>query len=119
VKGGNYGWRLFEGDAAYDNPKKRRAGDFIAPVTTYGHDEGCSVTGGYVYRGARVPALQGQYLYADFCSGHVWALPADGAGKRQGRKIATVPQPSSFGEDDAGEVYITSFDGGIYRLVPK
>jgi glucose/arabinose dehydrogenase len=119
VKGGNYGWRLFEGDAAYENPARRPAKDFIAPVATYGHDEGCSVTGGYVYRGARVPALQGQYLYADFCSGHVWALAADGTGKRQGRKVANVPQPSSFGEDDTGEVYITSFDGGLYQLVPK
>jgi glucose/arabinose dehydrogenase len=119
VKGGNYGWRLFEGDAAYENPQRRPAKDFVAPIATYGRDEGCSVTGGYVYRGARVLALQGQYLYADFCSGHVWALPADGTGKRQGRKIANVPQPSSFGEDEAGEVYITSFDGGIYQLAPK
>jgi glucose/arabinose dehydrogenase len=119
VKGGNYGWRLFEGDAEYENPKKRPAKDFIAPVATYGREGGCSVTGGYVYRGQRVPALRGHYLYADFCSGHVWALPAEGSGKRQGRKIANVPQPSSFGQDDAGEVYITSFDGGIYQLVTK
>lgn len=119
VKGGNYGWRLFEGDAAYENPRRRPATDFIAPVATYGRDGGCSVTGGYVYRGAAVPALQGQYLYADFCSGQVWALDADGSGKRQGRRIANVPQPSSFGEDAAGEVYITSFDGGLYRLVPR
>jgi glucose/arabinose dehydrogenase len=119
VKGGNYGWRLFEGDAAYENPQRRPAKDFVAPVATYDHDEGCSVTGGYVYRGAAVTALQGQYLYADFCSGHVWALPADGGGKRQGRRIGNVPQPSSFGEDDAGELYVTSFDGGIYRLAPK
>jgi glucose/arabinose dehydrogenase len=119
VKGGNYGWRLFEGDASYENPQKRPANEFIAPVATYDHRQGCSVTGGYVYRGKRVPALAGQYLYADFCSGTVWALPADGAGRRTGRRIATVPQPSSFGEDDAGEVYVTSFDGGIYRLVTR
>ena len=120
VRGGNYGWRLFEGDAEYDNPRRRPARDFIAPVATYGHDLGCSVTGGYVYRGAAVPKLQGQYLYADFCSGHVWAVPADGGtGKRRGRKIANVPQPSSFGEDDRGEVYVTSFDGGLYRLEPR
>jgi glucose/arabinose dehydrogenase len=119
VKGGNYGWRLFEGNARYDNPRRRSARDFIAPVAVYGHDQGCSVTGGYVYRGATVPALAGQYLYADFCSGTVWALPADSKGRRQGRTIGTVPQPSSFGEDAAGEVYITSFDGGLYRLVPR
>jgi glucose/arabinose dehydrogenase len=119
VKGGNYGWRLFEGDAEYENPQRRPARDFIAPVAVYGHDLGCSVTGGYVYRGAAVPELQGQYLYADFCSGRVWALPADGTGRRSGRQIATVPQPSSFGEDAAGEVYITSFDGGLYKLVAR
>jgi len=116
VRGGNYGWRLFEGDAEYENPRRRPARDFIAPVATYGHDLGCSVTGGYVYRGAAVPKLQGQYLYADFCSGRVWALDAAGEGRRTGRQIATVPQPSSFGEDDRGEVYVTSFDGGLYRL---
>ena len=119
VRGGNYGWRLFEGYAKYDNPRGRSARDFVAPVAVYGHDLGCSVTGGYVYRGSLVPALAGQYLYADFCSGRAWALPADGTGRRQGRQIGTVPQPSSFGEDAAGEVYVTSFDGGIYQLVPR
>jgi glucose/arabinose dehydrogenase len=119
VRGGNYGWRLFEGDAAYENPQRRPARDFIAPVATYGHDLGCSVTGGYVYRGAAVPKLQGQYLYADFCSGRLWAVPADGSGRRKVREIGTVPQPSSFGEDDRGEVYVTSFDGGLYRLEPR
>ncbi len=116
VRGGNYGWRLFEGDAEYDNPRRRPARDFIAPVATYDHELGCSVTGGYVYRGAAVPKLQGQYLYADFCSGRVWALPADGTGRRKGQQIGTVPQPSSFGEDERGEMYVTSFDGGLYRL---
>jgi len=119
VKGGNYGWRLFEGDAGYDNPQRRPAKDFVAPVATYGRDDGCSVTGGYVYRGKAVSALQGQYLYADFCSGRVWALPAEGQGKRTGREIGYVPSPSSFGEDHAGEVYITSFDGNVYQLAPK
>jgi len=119
VKGGNYGWRLFEGDAEFENPRRRPARDFVAPVATYGHALGCSVTGGYVYRGKAVPAVQGQYLYADFCSGRVWALAADGKGRRAGRQVGTVPQPSSFGEDDAGEVYITSFDGGLYQLAPR
>ncbi|MGQ0586378.1 MAG: PQQ-dependent sugar dehydrogenase [Gammaproteobacteria bacterium] len=119
VMGGNYGWRLFEGNAEYENPKKRPARDFIAPVTVYDHDDGCSVTGGYVYRGKSVPAAQGRYFYADFCTGSVWAVPADGKPQRHGKPLARVPQPSSFGEDDAGELYITSFDGGIYQLVPR
>jgi glucose/arabinose dehydrogenase len=116
VKGGNYGWRLFEGGEEFDNLKGAKASDFIAPVATYGRDDGCSVTGGYVYRGAAMPALRGQYFYADYCSGKVWALPATGTGKRAGRLVANVHTPSSFGEDAAGELYITSFDGGLYRL---
>jgi glucose/arabinose dehydrogenase len=119
VKGGNYGWRLFEGNEAYENPRRRPASAFVAPIATYGHDDGCSVTGGYVYRGAAVPELRGRYLYADFCTGHVWALVADGKPQRHGRPIANVAGPSSFGEDHAGELYITSFDGNVYKLVPK
>jgi glucose/arabinose dehydrogenase len=115
-KGGNYGWRLFEGVEEFDNVDGRAAGDFIAPVLTYGRELGCSVTGGYVYRGKAVPPLQGHYLYADFCSGRVWAVPAEGKGGRKSREIASVTSPSSFGEDSAGELYVTSFDGGLYRL---
>jgi glucose/arabinose dehydrogenase len=119
VKGGNYGWRLFEGDAEYQNPQRRPAQEFIAPVAVYSHDLGCSVTGGYVYRGKSVPALQGQYLYADYCSGKIWALPAEGQGRRASREIGYVPSPSSFGEDGDGELYVTSFDGNVYQLVPR
>ena len=118
VKGGNYGWRVYEGTADYDNPQRRPASAFMAPVATYGRRDGCSVTGGYVYRGKAVPAMQGQYLYADFCTGNVWALPA-GKPQRHGRPIAKVESPSSFGEDHAGELYITSFDGRLYRLVAR
>jgi glucose/arabinose dehydrogenase len=118
-KGGNYGWRLFEGFEPFDKAAGRAPAGLIAPVTVYGREHGCSITGGYVYRGAAVPTLRGQYLYADFCSGKVWALPADGAGRRDGRLIANVPSPSSFGEDAAGELYVTSFDGGLYRLTQK
>ena len=118
-KGGNYGWRVFEGTEAYDNPQRRPAGDFAAPIATYGRGDGCSVTGGYVYRGKAVPELQGRYLYADFCTGHVWSLRADGTPQRHGRPIGNVPAPSSFGEDHAGELYLTSFDGHLYKLVPK
>jgi glucose/arabinose dehydrogenase len=119
VRGGNYGWRLFEGNEPYDNPQRRPAQDFVAPITTYGRADGCSVTGGHVYRGQAVPELRGRYLYADFCTGHVWALPADGKPQRHGKPVASVPGPSSFGEDHAGELYITSFDGGLYKLVPR
>lgn len=119
VKGGNYGWRVYEGTAPYSKSGVAPASPYLPPVTTYDHDAGCSITGGYVYRGAAVPALRGQYLYADFCSGTVWALDAAGEGPRQGRVIGHVPDPSSFGEDAQGELYLTSFKGRIYRLVAK
>ena len=118
VKGGNYGWRLYEGNEPFNNPDNRPASDFVAPVITYDHDQGCSITGGYVYRGSALPALAGQYLYADFCSGRVWALSQIGPRYTTNRQIGTVPNPSSFGEDAAGELYLTSFDGGIYKLAP-
>ncbi len=118
VKGGNYGWRLWEGNHEYKNPRHRQVDNgLIAPVAVYGHDEGCSITGGYVYRGKALPALRGQYLYGDFCSGKVWALATEGAAPRTGRLIANVPSPASFGEDSAGELYVASYDGKLYRLV--
>jgi glucose/arabinose dehydrogenase len=119
VKGGNYGWRVYEGAAPYAKSAVTPASEPIAPVATYGHDAGCSITGGYVYRGKAVAALQGQYLYADFCSGTVWALDAGVTGPRKGRAIGNVPDPSSFGEDAEGEVYLTSFTGRLYRLAPR
>ena len=116
-KGGNYGWRVYEGAKPFRKSGVKPVSGFIRPVATYGHDDGCSVTGGYVYRGASVPALQGHYLYADFCSGKAWAFDTRNPGFP--REIGPVPDPSSFGEDEDGEVYVTSFDGHLYRLVAK
>jgi glucose/arabinose dehydrogenase len=116
-RGGNYGWNVFEGAAVFRNTSRRPATDFVAPAHAYGHGLGCSVTGGYVYRGKSVPALRSHYVFADYCSGRVWALAPEGGGARV-RQVATVESPSSFGEDAAGELYITSFDGGLYRFGP-
>ncbi len=115
-RGGNYGWNRLEGSDCFLPPSGCDAGDAIAPVATYGHDQGCSITGGAVYRGAAVPAIAGAYLYADFCSGRVWALPADlGSGPavvaESGRNVA------SFGVDQDGELYLLAFDGPIMRVV--
>ncbi len=118
VKGGNYGWRVYEGAAPYARSGVQPASDYLPPVATYGHEAGCSVTGGYVYRGKAVAQLRGHYVYADFCSGTVWALDAADDGPRVGRAIGNVPNPSSFGEDADGELYLTSFTGRLYRLSP-
>lgn len=116
ARGGNYGWNVYEGAMPYRNPDRRPPRDFAAPVFTYGHDAGCSITGGYVYRGRAVPALVGRYVYADYCSGRVWALRYEDGQVRGNRPIGTVPSPTSFGEDADGELYVTSFDGHLYRI---
>jgi uncharacterized repeat protein (TIGR03806 family) len=116
LKGRNYGWRIYEGNLSNINSGGRPASDFEAPVITYNHDVGASVTGGYVYRGSQLPNLLGAYLYGDFVSGRVWALVRDGGQVISNELIAAVPSPASFGEDESGELYICSFDGNIYRL---
>jgi glucose/arabinose dehydrogenase len=120
VAGGNYGWRIMEGAHCY-NPEEGCSPEGLTfPIAEYGHEEGrCSITGGYVYRGSAVPGLRGTYLFGDYCSGELFALSASA-----NRRSSTVQQVllrtglriSSFGEDEAGEVYVVDHKGGIYRL---
>jgi len=117
-RGGNYGWNIREGKHPLD-PKAERSpvGGFIEPVLDYPRVEGKSVTGGFVYRGRRLPELVGAYLYGDFVSGNVWALRWDGKKVTANPKIArTSLLISAFGEDEAGEAYFTAFDGFVYRF---
>jgi uncharacterized repeat protein (TIGR03806 family) len=118
-RGGNYGWRIYEGDRSNINPDGLPASAFDAPLYTYDHSIGHTVTGGYVYRGRAIPALVGQYLYADFIDGQVWTLAQDNGEVIANVQIGALPNPSSFGEDSAGELYLTAFDGGVYKLVPN
>jgi hypothetical protein len=93
------------------------------PVLDYGHDEGCAVMGGYVYRGAAIPALRGTYFYADFCSGWVrsfrWVGGVATEKQEYGGMLPSGEQPNSFGEDAAGEMYITTENGSLYRIVAQ
>jgi hypothetical protein len=89
----------------------------VQPIAQYSHGQGCSVTGGYVYRGKAVPAAVGRYFYGDYCSGTVWSLKRSGnraVGLR--REPFQVDSLTSFGEDAAGELYLVSHGGTIYRL---
>jgi glucose/arabinose dehydrogenase len=122
TKGGNYGWRLKEGFADFSPRSKRGPGELIDPVAVYPHSLGLSVTGGYVYRGSDVPVLSGHYVYADYVTGRLWALPVAPASSPSAVapdarpvELPKVPQPASFGVDERGELYITSFDGRLYR----
>jgi hypothetical protein len=92
------------------------------PLLEYTHQEGCSITGGYVYRGSAIPSLQGHYFYADFCRGWVRSLRIDG-----GTVTDEASWPSlspggsilSFGEDSAGELYVLQASGGVFKIVPE
>jgi glucose/arabinose dehydrogenase len=113
----NYGWSRLEGRSTYDGHKPLvRKGALIAPVLVYPHSDGCSITGGYVYRGSAVPAARGRYFYGDFCSGTVWSFPAGNGKTGPARVEGKIDQLSSFGEDGNGELYATSLDGTLYRL---
>lgn len=116
--GGNYGWDLREGQHCYSGDCKRAG--LIDPVAEYSHDFGCSITGGYVYRGSKIAPLQGVYLYGDYCSGTIWGFNADSKGVVTGQVILESElNISSFAEDNDGEIYVVDLGGKIYRLVQK
>ena len=113
----NYGWDVYEGRATFED-KRLGKGKLVQPVAQYTHADGCSITGGYVYRGSRT-ALRGRYLYGDYCSGRVWSLKIV-RGKATGVRLERfrIASLTSFGEDSAGELYAVSHGGKIYRLTP-
>ncbi len=122
----NYGWPILEGNDCFESASCQLPRGYQPPITEYTHADGCSVTGGYVYRGTAQPGLAGFYLFADYCSGKLWAIRADAAAPA-GSTVA--PQPalatglaiSSFGEGVDGELYLTDLaGGGLYRItVPQ
>jgi glucose/arabinose dehydrogenase len=113
VRGGNYGWRHFEGTRPYRPAGGIDRNTLKMPITEYGHDDGrCSVTGGYIYRGQAIPELAGTYLYADYCTGEIFGL-ADGGQRVLLDTSMLIP---SFGEDEAGEVYVVDHGGAIHRI---
>ena len=116
-RGMNYGWRLREGLHPYASNNRRP--DLVEPIKEYGHNVGDSITGGYVYRGKRIPALVGWYVYADYDSGRIWGLKYE-SGRVTGdvELLRTPIRISSFGEDMDGELYVCShYDGAVLRLV--
>jgi hypothetical protein len=112
----NYGWDVYEGTHVYEDKDPSPAGRLVMPVHEYSHDEGCSVTGGYVYRGVEVPAAQGRYFFGDYCSGTVWSLVLEGDKARDVERVGRIDQLSAFGEDAVGELYAVSLEGKLYRL---
>jgi glucose/arabinose dehydrogenase len=118
VRGGNYGWNRLEGSRCFSPRRDCDDSGTIAPLAEYDHTFGCSISGGYVYRGESIDWLKGVYLYGDFCSGRIWALKYfDGEVISDVLLTDTKVQITSFGQDADGELYVTGFNGGVYRIV--
>jgi hypothetical protein len=114
VKGGNYGWRIYEGLRCTGlGPSLCNPSDYIDPLFDYSHTRGrCSVTGGYVYRGSRGTLPAGVYVYADLCSGEIFVTDGD----TQRVLSSTGMNISSFGEDEEGELYVVDYGGTVNRI---
>jgi glucose/arabinose dehydrogenase len=115
----NFGWSVFEGNFRHSRQALNPRGRHLRPVVAYDRREGCSVTGGFVYRGRAIPALRGRYLYGDLCSGSIWSLrlrPGRGADVR--RERVKLPLVTSFAEDTAGELHAVTHDGRVLALRP-
>ena len=119
--GENYGWNTMEGLSCYAASSCNQTG-LTLPVIDYDHSEGCSVTGGYVYRGTALPSLRGRYFYADYCGGWIRSFRYQGGQATDPQShagLATGGSVTSFGEDAAGELYVLTQGGTIFRIVPN
>ncbi len=116
ILGGNYGWNIREGDRCFRGGGCDTDG-LIDPVTVYGRGDGRSITGGYVYRGSELPELLGSYVFGDFASGRIWGLFEDEEGNYERRRLLDTSRSiASFGEDEAGELYLVDIGGAIFRF---
>ena len=114
--GENYGWNVWEGNHVFAGGY---APNHVPPIFEYSHSLGCSVTGGVVYRGAAIAELQAVYLFGDWCSGRIWGAWRDQEWAWQAAELMNTALPiSSFGEDEAGEVYVIDYEGAVYRFDP-
>ena len=113
TSGKNFGWNVMEGSHCFRPSDGCDQTGITLPVAEYGHDKGCTVIGGYVYRGTAQPALAGGYLFGDYCSGTIWAIDPSGDQLRDPTVVGSMDGSlSSFGEDEAGELYATDISGG-------
>jgi glucose/arabinose dehydrogenase len=119
--GANLGWNTLEGNDCYPPGAMCVQGGFVMPVHTYSHNEGCSVTGGLVYRGKALPALAGRYFFADYCAGAVESFRYEDGTARDfvstGDTLGSVGSINSFGSDADGELYVLTDQGDVLRMV--
>lgn len=116
--GKNYGWPIMEGMHCFDAQTCNQAG-LTAPIVEYGHGEGESVTGGFVYRGSAISGLVGVYVVADFINGRIWTVAQDGATWTRTLAISSGRNISSFGQDQNGDLYVVDYGGTILKLVAQ
>jgi glucose/arabinose dehydrogenase len=110
----NFGWSVFEGRNRFSD-RTLGPGRLVQPVAQYTHASGCSITGGFVYRGKAVPRLAGRYVFGDYCSGTIWSIPARGGAMR--KEPVRVDQLTSFGESlDGATLYAVSGGGTLFRF---
>ncbi|MEO6206664.1 MAG: PQQ-dependent sugar dehydrogenase [Candidatus Limnocylindrales bacterium] len=116
--GRNYGWNVMEGSACYNARSCSLAGDTL-PVARYSHDDGGAITGGHVYRGPSQTRLTGSYVFADYCSGKIWTLPEGGDTADLVLRADTTQNITSFGENEAGELFAVSANGHLHRVLAR
>src|SRR6476646_5693362 len=116
--GRNYGWHTMEGTQCYNPSSGCNQAGLTLPILDYDHSQGCSITGGFVYRGAAIPEVRGYYFYSDYCSGWLRSFRLSGgvAVDQRDWALASIGNVTSFGVDGAGELYMLSSDGRVYRL---
>jgi glucose/arabinose dehydrogenase len=118
----NFGWPFREGKHDHANTCPPDPGPWTEPVAEYDHGQGCSVTGGYVYRGSKIPWLRGTYFYGDYCSARVWMIHWASGSVDAPALVPGVSQQvgnvSSFGQDGRGEVYVVNYGGSVHRIDP-
>lgn len=118
-KAPNFGWNIMEGTACYPPSSSCDKSRLTLPVTEYGHSQGCAIIGGYVGRNPAEPLLYGGYLFSDNCSGRIWAISAAGPDRQKPTLLLDTRHPiSSFGEDEAGQLYAVDLASGVlFRIV--
>jgi glucose/arabinose dehydrogenase len=115
----NFGWLRMEGSHCFQRGCDAAAEDLTLPVVEYTHSEGCSITGGFVYRGAAIPELTGHYFYSDWCGEWVRSFRyAGGEATEHQTRFEQIGQVNSFGLDAEGELYLMTFEGSVLKLVP-
>jgi glucose/arabinose dehydrogenase len=120
TKGANYGWNIMEGSHCFNPSSGCNMSGLTLPIIDYAHSEGDTVIGGYLYRGSLIPALQGAYIFGDFSNGKVWMLQETTPGSWTRTQLLSTGKPiSSFGRDEAGELYAVDYSGSVLQVRPQ